>query len=316
MKYFRNDGSAVQPALCLADVPRRNRAAAFLVCLLTAGCSAAIDPMAIADAQAAARVKTALVNDPGLGGQAIEVRVVRGVGLLSGRVRTQAEADRAVALARSVDGVLDVRTDLQIGDPSPPEGNPAQSRGLPEVDSIGLDTVPGLLAVGASAGWREHRAANLLDGLTLGPLVKLGSGRGFGPAVGFDWFSASVESTGSSPNTARIRVKPIMAGVGYTLAGDSVSAAFSVVGGYAFNSLKEVEPDASLGLPLDIGNSVVWRPGVSIWVDTSRRTALNVSIGYVFTRLRLTALDDGRLRERTQRGDALLVRAGVVYRLF
>ena len=314
MKYLRSDGSAVQPALCLADVARRTRAAAFVVCLLTAGCSAAIDPMAIADAQAAARVKTALVNDPGLGGQAIEVRVVRGVGLLSGRVRTQAEADRAVALARSVDGVLDVRTDLQIGDPSPPEGNPAQSRGLPEVDSFDLDTVPDLLAVGASAGWRAHRAANLIDGFTLGPLVKLGSGRGFGPAVGFDWFSASVESMG--PGTARIHVRPIMAGVGYTLTGDGVSAAFSVVGGYAFNSLKGVDPDTSLGLPLDIGNSVVWRPGVSLWVDTSRRTALNVSIGYVFTRLRLTALDDGRLRERTQRGDALLVRAGMVYRLF
>jgi hypothetical protein len=316
MTYFRSNGSAVQPALRVVDVPKRIRAAAFVVCLLTAGCSAAIDPMAIADAQAAARVKTVLVNDPGLGGQTIEVRVVRGVGLLSGRVRTQAEADRAVALARSVDGVLDVRTDLQIGGPSPPEGNPPQSRGLPEVDSFGLDTVPGLLAVGASAGWRAHRTANLRDGWTLWPVVKLGSGRGFGPAVGFDWFSASVESTGASPGTARIRVKPIMAGVGYTLARDRVTAAFSVVGGYAFNSLKEVDPDTSLGLPIDIGNSVVWRPGVSLWVDTSRRTALNVSIGYIFTRLRLTTLDDGRLRERTQRGDALLVRAGVAYKLF
>jgi osmotically-inducible protein OsmY len=51
--------------------------------------------MAIADAQAAALVKTVLVNDPGLGGQTIEVRVVRGVALLSGRIRTQAEVDPA-----------------------------------------------------------------------------------------------------------------------------------------------------------------------------------------------------------------------------
>jgi osmotically-inducible protein OsmY len=77
------------------DVPKRTRAAAFAVCLLAAGCSASIDPMAIADAQAAALVKTVLVNDPGLGGQTIEVRVVRGVALLSGRIRTQAEVDPA-----------------------------------------------------------------------------------------------------------------------------------------------------------------------------------------------------------------------------
>jgi hypothetical protein len=288
------------------------------VLLLAAGCGAAADPAVIADAQAAARVKTVLVNDPGLGGQTIEVRVVRGVALLSGRVRTQAEADKAAALARSVEGVVDVRTDLQIGtDPSPPAGNPAPSRGLPEVDSFELDAVPGLLAVGASAGRRAHRAADLLDGSTLGPLVKLGSGRGFGPALGFDWFSADVESMGGpSPGTTRVHIKPIMAGAGYTLAGDGVSVAFSVVGGYAFNSLRGVDPDTSLGLPLDIANSVVWRPGVSLWVDTSRRTALNVSVGHLFTTLRLTTLDDGRLREHTQRGDTLLVRAGMVYKLF
>jgi len=305
------------PDITLEARGRAMRTMCVAVCLLAAGCSAAVDPMAIADAQAAARVKTVLVNDPELGGQTIEVRVAGGVALLSGRVRSQADADRAVTLARSVDGVQDVRADLQIGAAAPlPGEEPPQSDGLPEIDAFESDVVPGLLAIGVSAGRRAHRAANLLDGLTLGPLVRLGSGRGFGPALGFDWFSADIGPSDGSPGMSRVRIKPIMAGIGYTVAGDGASIAFSVVGGYAFNTLTVLDPGTSGAVALNIGNSVVWRPGLSLWVDTSRRTAINLSLGHVFTTFRLTTVEDGRLHERTQRGDTLLLRAGMVYKLF
>ena len=100
------------------------RATVCLVMLaLAAGCRTVVDPLAISDAQTAARVKTALVNDPELGTRTIEVRVVLGVARLSGRVLTQAEADRAIGIARSVAGVVDVQATLQIGGQaaSPPE---------------------------------------------------------------------------------------------------------------------------------------------------------------------------------------------------
>jgi hypothetical protein len=59
-------------AVSLRHLFRRSAQAGlgFIVCAVGAGCSAAVDPSAIADAQPAARVKTALVNDADLGGLA------------------------------------------------------------------------------------------------------------------------------------------------------------------------------------------------------------------------------------------------------
>ena len=132
-------------------MPILGRAAVSLIVLaFVAGCTTAIDPLAIADAQTAARVKTALVNDPDLGARTIEVRVVRGVVLLSGRVVTQAEADRAVALARAVDGVADVRATLQVGDQaavSTPDGT-SQSARSEAFESSELQDNPALVALG------------------------------------------------------------------------------------------------------------------------------------------------------------------------
>src|SRR5512145_2481388 len=83
-------------------------AAGLVICAMVPACSAVVDRAAIEDAQTAARVKTALVNDPELGASAIEVRVEHGIVQLAGRVRTQTEADRAAAVAQSVPGVQGV----------------------------------------------------------------------------------------------------------------------------------------------------------------------------------------------------------------
>ena len=61
-----------------------------------------------------ARVKTALLNDPGVGGMRIEVDTLSGVVTLSGTVPAAADAEKAVAAARKVAGVKDVRSSLKI----------------------------------------------------------------------------------------------------------------------------------------------------------------------------------------------------------
>lgn len=67
------------------------------------------------DATLTTRVKTAILNDPTVGKLPIDVDTVNRVVTLSGRVTTEAQRDRAVALARSVPGVVDVKDTLQIG---------------------------------------------------------------------------------------------------------------------------------------------------------------------------------------------------------
>lgn len=296
---------------------RRGSAAIALICALgaaQAGCSVTVNPAAIADAQTAARAKTALVNDSDIGAFTIEVQVVRGAATLTGRVRTQAQADRAVSLVQAVDGVVSVTSNLQVGGElpagaAPPAAGPARSEVWSEIDSD-----PGLLAVGAAGGWTIPKSNSLKSRVAFSPLVKLGSPDGLGPVVAFDWVHADLESL--SGLQTRVHMKPIMAGVGYTLAANRFSLTPSIVAGYAFNSLTVIGTGAAAGLPVEVDNSLAWRVGASAWFNLNRRIAANVSSGYLMTRLTFTVLDAGRLVRRKGRGDTATIHAGLAYRLF
>jgi hyperosmotically inducible protein len=67
------------------------------------------------DPTIATHVKIALLNDPQVGALRLDAHVSQGVVTLSGSVSTQADADRAVAVARKVGGVKDVRSELVVG---------------------------------------------------------------------------------------------------------------------------------------------------------------------------------------------------------
>jgi len=68
----------------------------------------------IDDATISTRVKTALLNDPVVGGLRIDVDTFKGVVTLSGRVRAKEDEVKAIELARKVGGVADVKSSLQI----------------------------------------------------------------------------------------------------------------------------------------------------------------------------------------------------------
>jgi hyperosmotically inducible protein len=80
---------------------------------LLAGCGKTVGET-IDDTTITTRVKTAMLNDPGVGGLRIDVDTYKGVVTLSGRVKSQSEHDQAMALARKVDGVTDVKDALQV----------------------------------------------------------------------------------------------------------------------------------------------------------------------------------------------------------
>jgi osmotically-inducible protein OsmY len=66
------------------------------------------------DGTVTARVKTALINDPDLGVARIDVDTFKGVVTLSGRVKSKDEEAKALALVRTIRGVTDVQSKLQI----------------------------------------------------------------------------------------------------------------------------------------------------------------------------------------------------------
>jgi hyperosmotically inducible protein len=86
---------------------------ALLGPLALAGCGKTVGET-IDDATITARVKTALLNDPDVGGLAINVDTSLGVVTMSGVVKSPTEEQRAVAVARRVGGVRDVRSTLQV----------------------------------------------------------------------------------------------------------------------------------------------------------------------------------------------------------
>lgn len=81
--------------------------------LLLAACGKSVGDT-IDDATITTRVKTALLNDPDVGVLRIDVDTFKGVVTLSGRVKTKEEEAKAIALARKISGVTDVKSTLQI----------------------------------------------------------------------------------------------------------------------------------------------------------------------------------------------------------
>jgi hyperosmotically inducible protein len=61
-----------------------------------------------------AHVKTALLNEPGVGALRLGVETFQGVVTLSGTVPSAADVDRAIAAARKVRGVKDVKSSLKV----------------------------------------------------------------------------------------------------------------------------------------------------------------------------------------------------------
>jgi hypothetical protein len=297
------------------------RAAVALLLVVAAACSATITPALRQDAQTAARIKTALVNDPALGVYPITVRVTGGVAELTGEVASEAQITQVVALARQVPGVGDVRPLLRV---NPALTDPralatAATAALPAryEEPIEPSTDNRLVAIGGSWRFSSPREAALDNGVSLGPNVRLGMGTGPGVSIGFGWFNTTLQG-GSSPGQplARLRIRPIMAGLGYTFRRDRLALSLSLVGGLAVNSLSLPERVNADAVALAIDNSFAWRPGASFWYDASDRIAFNVFTGYLVTRPTLKVLEQGETRTRPLRADTVVVSAGLVYKLF
>jgi hyperosmotically inducible protein len=60
------------------------------------------------------KVKAAMLNDPDVSALEVSVETYEGVVQLSGFVSTQAQANKAVQIARGVAGVKDVKNDMRV----------------------------------------------------------------------------------------------------------------------------------------------------------------------------------------------------------
>ena len=68
----------------------------------------------IDDSVITSKVKTALLNEPGLSSAEINVETFKGVVQLSGFVKSRADINKAVAVTRVVGGVKSVKNDMHL----------------------------------------------------------------------------------------------------------------------------------------------------------------------------------------------------------
>jgi hyperosmotically inducible protein len=95
--------------------------AAMVLVVIMSACAAARSSAPRTTAAAApddvtlqTRVQTSLMNATGVHPKEVTIVVSQGVATLSGTVHSQAEADAAIAAARKVEGLKDVRSDLKV----------------------------------------------------------------------------------------------------------------------------------------------------------------------------------------------------------
>ena len=293
---------------------------AWLIMLLVvtatfAGCSARTDPTVIVDAQTAARVRTALVNNTGLGTVPIDVDVRAGVVTLRGTVGSADDADEAVALVRAVAGVVGVRSELLVDSAQPPPRERPEVR-LPALAPPPTQAPLRLFALGVSASRSLSEDTPFTDSSGVGPILRFRPRAGFGPTLGFTWIEARLRASSGAPPLAAVRVRPVMAGIEYRIGEGRTTAAASLVAGYAFNRLEIDRDRAGAGRAIAITNSFAWRPGGSVWFDVTPRVGINVFAGYLFTRPELTFASDASVVTTRFTANAAIFSVGIAYWVF
>lgn len=158
-------------------------------------------------------------------------------------------------------------------------------------------------------------------GLTISRVPKAG----WGFTGAFNWFESDIEGAflGVDETIGKLRVRPLMGGVSYTLMSGRLATSFSVVGGPAFNRMRLSDSvrDRVEVVADDVDDAVgtislAVRPGVNVSYALKSRIALTGFGGYLFNRPEFTfRTAAGEIRNRWK-ADALVFSAGVTVALF
>jgi hypothetical protein len=184
------------------------------------------------------------------------------------------------------------------------------------------------LAVGMSV---TARAANSSDA---GGSADVGFELRLGPAKAgwawqnsfFGWFDTDVQETVPTRTIplGDLRVRPLMAGYGYTWIRGRAAITADLAGGYSLNSFT-LDPAALADYSQRLGatridskatNCFVLKPEVQVWYDVNSRFGLKLEGGYLIARPSVVITSSLGEDDRPVRADTLLVTIGVVFSIF
>ncbi len=180
----------------------------------------------------------------------------------------------------------------------------------------------GRISVGGTVTFVQPTDSEVGSLVGFGGLVRLNPKKGWGIAGGLGWFRADIDNPSTGDPFAKLRVRPLMGGVSYTVGEQPVLVSFSIVAGPSFNDL-DFDDDFLNTLPtgpnpdLDIKNSFAVRPGVGVTWTVASRVAIIGFAGYSFNRPDIVYRDVANVEYRNQwKADAILLSVGAVYSLF
>lgn len=151
-------------------------------------------------------------------------------------------------------------------------------------------TIARRAGIGASAGGIFPVDDDVSAGAAFGVVAGLAPQSGFGPTIGFGWYRADLMLPGlaGEAEVARLRVRPLMAGIGYTWVAGRVATGVSINAGVSFNSIRVDDAfRASFGpgaqVQADVSNSFAMRPQLRVEYEVARKVGVYSSLGYFFT---------------------------------
>jgi hypothetical protein len=114
--------------------------------------------------------------------------------------------------------------------------------------------------------------------------------QGFGFTVGFGWYTGDLTLSGVSADreVGDLRVRPVMAGVGYTWMKGRVATGVTINAGVSFNSISLNDQYRLFFGPgtevrVDASNSFAARPQLRVEYAVARKVGVFSSAGYFFT---------------------------------
>jgi hypothetical protein len=184
-----------------------------------------------------------------------------------------------------------------------------------------LAQTEGRIGVGASVTVNNTTDGDVANVYNVGPLVRVNPRRGWRYAAALNWYRADLSNPdGTDAPFARLQVRPLMAGIGYTVGPPRTLVNFSIVAGPSFNKarFKDEFREQTAGSPLiEAKTSVALRPGISITQSVAPRVGVVGFAGYMINRPEVIYRSTtGQQVEDRWRGDSVVLSVGVVYSIF
>lgn len=154
----------------------------------------------------------------------------------------------------------------------------------------GLPNIVKRAGVGGSFGGIFPFDDDVTAGKAYGFNFGLAPEPGLGFTIGFGWYTGDLTFSGVSGDreVGDLRVRPVMAGVGYTWVKGRLATGVSINAGVSFNSIKLNDQYRSFFGPgtevrVDASNSFATRPQLRVEYAVAKKVGVFSSAGYFFT---------------------------------